>query len=366
MLAGTKAELRVTQVRLKPGSSAADFVPIRADAASVAAAMRTRFVAGSDGCLAQLPMAVVPGSVFDIGFNQDLSDGVLPVVSLDGIPLWAERKSSRMLRVHIPSDNWLRAESSRQLLRVECADGATQARYAVRVTSKTRPVITGVLPARGAIGQRIVVTGKGLRNGKVLLNGLPADAESVTDDEIVLRPLSGILMTSNYNLRLQNGDGRSARTSEPVLVTVDVPYEQMPHLVNAAFSPHKLHVGDVLKVTMTVRNNLPIDARLTTNPSPGFTYDETEAYYEMGRTDTPNYLHLRVSTDFFVGGHHPGSWPWMFGFSKNVLKPGETATVTGYVRLKTPGTHMFRIGLVCGGSRFIDDNAYQTKIEVLP
>ena len=52
-------------------------------------------------------------------------------------------------------------------------------------------------------------------------------------------------------------------------------------------------------------------------------------------------------------------------FDNPILKPGESTTVTGYVRVETPGTHVFRIGLVAGGFRFIDDNAYQTKITVV-
>jgi parallel beta-helix repeat protein len=365
VLVGTRAELRDTRVFLRDDIRSADFVPIRADASSVAAVSGTRFVTGASRNLSALPRIIQPGTSLVLRLASVISSGILPTVSLDGIPLQREQAGQGELRISIPSDNWLSPTPASQLLKIQTAEGAVQ--YArVQRAGNSGPRITDVTPVRGRIGSQIVIQGSGLTGGQILLNGKQAQTESLTDTEIVLRPLTGILITSNYNLRWQKGEGRTAVTSEPIQVTVAVPHDQMPHLISAAFSPHKLHVGDLLKVTMTVRNNLPIEARLTEDPAPGFIYDETQAYYEMGKSDTPNYLHLRVSTDFFVGGHHPGSWPWMFGFSKSVLMPGETATVVGYVRLRTPGIHKFRIGLVCGGSRFIDDNAYQTEIEVLP
>ena len=165
----------------------------------------------------------------------------------------------------------------------------------------------------------------------------------------------------------EQGDDEKRVRTWPIIVTVTIPQEQLPHLIAAEFSPKTLKVGELLKVTMTVRNNLPAAAAADYEARPArYTYDEKQASYEMGYAEAPGKLHLRVSTDFEVGGHNPGSWPWLFGFDKPNLAPGEITTVVGYVRVQTPGVHEFRIGLVAGGFRFIDDNAYRTKITVLP
>jgi hypothetical protein len=139
----------------------------------------------------------------------------------------------------------------------------------------------------------------------------------------------------------------------------------LPHLVTASFSPTTLHVGERLHVSFTVKNNLPYPAPLQQKPVPGSTYEERQAWSETGIQEQVGELHLRVTSDH-PGDHHPGSWPWMFGFGKPRLAPGETITVTGEIRVETPGMHTFKVGLVAGGSRFIDDNAFPTRITVLP
>ena len=49
---------------------------------------------------------------------------------------------------------------------------------------------------------------------------------------------------------------------------------------------------------------------------------------------------------------------------QETLAPGESITVTVYIKMEHAGQREFRVGLVAGGFRFIDDNAFRTKIMV--
>ena len=366
VLTDTAATLQNNTAYMPNGAPSTAFYIVKADAASKVTAAQP-LIGNTRQLKALLPThTLVPSKDFTFRLKEDIVEWPLPTVSLNGIPMWVRSSKHGTITVHVPEDNWLRPAADSMLLTIVSANGDTDSVPVKVAWSVSHAAVTSVTPQTGTIGNSIVIEGHGLNSGSILLNNRPAEIESKSDTKVVLKPLSGILLTSNYNLLWQSGEGRDARLLWPMKLTVEVPREQMPHLIGAEFSPKQLHVGDRIKVKMTVRNNLPIDARLTVSPPPPFTYDETQASYEMGYNETEGYLHLRVSTDFFVGGHHPGSWPWLFGFDKSLLKPGETITVMGYVRAKTPGKHVYRIGLVAGGFRFIDDNAYQTQIEVLP
>jgi hypothetical protein len=98
-------------------------------------------------------------------------------------------------------------------------------------------------------------------------------------------------------------------------------------------------------------------------PPPPFTYRERQAASEMGLDEQEGKLHLRVTSDN-TAPHNPGSWPYLFGFGRPSLAPGESITVTGYIKMEHAGDREFRVGLVAGGFRFIDDNAFRTKVTV--
>ena len=54
----------------------------------------------------------------------------------------------------------------------------------------------------------------------------------------------------------------------------------------------------------------------------------------------------------------------LIGFDRPALASGETITVVGYLRMEHAGVREFRVGLVVGGFRFIDDNAFRKAITV--
>jgi parallel beta-helix repeat protein len=292
--------------------------------------------------------------------------GAPPVVEIAGIPVWVKWVAQDAVTFWMPADFWDRPAQEKAEIRVLRAGLTSEALTLPIGWTAGMTRITTLSPNPAKIGDTLALTGISLKDGHILLNGLPTESDTTNASAITAKLPGSILVPTRYNVIWEIGTNGNRVRTWPIMLTVNIPQAQLPHLISAEFSPKTLKVGELLKVTMTVRNNLPAPAPLTMRPTPPFTYDEKQASYEMGYQEAPGKLHLRVSTDFEVGGHNPGSWPWLFGFDKPTLAPGETITVIGYVRVETPGVHEFRIGLVAGGFRFIDDDAYRTKITVLP
>ena len=373
--AGIGVELKATQATLAVNTIVPLDAPgqtvVHADAASSFDEKETRQTVPSS---APRPLYTLPSPPKNIQAGSQVKLRVAgvdpkaapPVVEIEGIPVWITALEKDAVTFWMPADFWDRPAVEGAELHVTRA-GLTSTSVVVPIIWPGGiPRIAMLTPNPAKIGELFTLSGVNMREGRVLLNGQPAAMSSASPTFVVAKLPGGILVPTRYNVIWEQGADQNRVRTWPMTFVVSVPQAQLPHLISAEFSPKTLKVGELLKVTMTVRNNLPTPAPLTTKPAPPFTYDEKQAAYEMGYEETAGTLHLRVSTDFEVGGHNPGSWPWLYGFDKPTLAPGETTTVVGYVRVQTPGVHEFRIGLVAGGFRFIDDNAYRTRITVLP
>ena len=373
--AGTGLELRATQAALQgnivvPLTDAAQTVT-HADAASSFEEKQTQASLPDTAphppyTLPAPPKSIRPGSFVKLKTPGAKPDAAPPVVEIEGIPVWVTAVGKDSVTFWMPADFWDRPAPQGAELHVLRAGITSSSRVVALNWPASTPRIEMITPNPARIGALLALSGTDLQGGRVLLNGQAVPVTTTNPTMVVAKLPDAILTPTRYNVLWERGDDENRVRTWPMTLTVEVPPAQLPHLISAAFSPTTLKVGELLKVTMTVRNNLPTSAGLSTRPAPPFTYDEKQASYEMGYEETPGKLHLRVSTDFEVGGHNPGSWPWLFGFDRPSLASGETTTVVGYVRVQTPGVHEFRIGLVAGGFRFIDDNAYRTKITVLP
>gem|GEM_PF-1957341 len=362
LLTATKADFIGNTLLIPKGSQAMRAVV--GDAASVIQESETH-TEEPRAAVMNLGRAIKPGSLLSWKGSLPKKDSFPPVMEVEGIPLWRRMENNQEMVYWMP-DFWDRPAKDTVQARIFSGTWLSDSLTVPVLWPADQPRIISLSPNPARIGDTVTVEGMNLGGGRILLNGRPATIVEATPNRMTLKLAEGILVPTHYNLVWERGEGAQAERTWPITFSVQVPQEQMPHLVSASFSPTTLHVGEVLKVTMTVRNNLPTPAPLTTRPAPIFTYQEKQACYEMGFGETPGKLHLRVSTDFRAGGHDPGSWPWLFGFGQEMLAPGETASVEGYIKVETPGVHEFRIGLVAGGFRFIDDNAYRTKITVLP
>jgi hypothetical protein len=97
---------------------------------------------------------------------------------------------------------------------------------------------------------------------------------------------------------------------------------------NVTFSPTTLNAGDLLNVSITVFNGTT-ETLATQGPNPGFVYDEGDTFRSRGFAETRDSF--RVGVDFGRAGvDHP--YRWGLGAP---LAPGQTATITGAIRLRT-------------------------------
>ena len=136
-----------------------------------------------------------------------------------------------------------------------------------------------------------------------------------------------------------------------------------PSIVSATLSPTTLNVGDLLQVSITVKNNssstLP-----TQGPNPGFIYNEGETFRTDGYTEIANQY--RVGVDFNGSTANGGiDHPYRWGFGAP-LPPGQSATVNGSIRLKTTQSRYFWIGLVKEQVVWLQDHVGRALITANP
>ena len=153
-------------------------------------------------------------------------------------------------------------------------------------------------------------------------------------------------------------------TVPPVAANVDfVLLLAQPRLavVNVTFSPTTLNSGDLLYVSVTVRN-IGNQVAETQGPDPGFVYNEGES------SDTRGYPaqggRWRVGVNF--GPSFPyGAYIYRWGLGRSI-QPGETVTIDGYIRLVTPQVQDYWVGIVRERMDWYEEGMGRTTITVLP
>ena len=129
---------------------------------------------------------------------------------------------------------------------------------------------------------------------------------------------------------------------------------------NVAFAPTSIGVGDLLNVSITVHNGTN-ETLATQGPNPGFIYDEGDTFRSRGFTET--YGSFRVGIDF--DGNTEIDHPYRWGLG-TPLAPGQTATITGAIRLPSSRTINYWAGLVREGIVWAQDRQGMQTIEVHP
>jgi parallel beta-helix repeat protein len=316
-----------------------------------------------------LPTPLVPNSWVTAKLNLPggvVVDRTLPsIVEVQGIPAWVQKVTKNTITFKMPDDLWERPQSKAVSVRAFTGRFWSEPVEVSVAWAKQKPRIETVTPNPAHLGDTLTVTGINLQSGRLLLNGKPATLLEQSPTRLTAKLPDGILIPTRYNILFERGEGANRVHTPPTTFSIHIPTQQMPHLLSATFSPTTLKVGELLKVTFVVKNNLPAPAPLMKASQTPFTYEEKQAFWELGNSEQIGALHLRVTSNS-PAGHDPGSWPWLFGFDKTSLASGDTITVEGYIRVQTAGDMEFRVGLVAGGSRFIDDNAFRTRIKVLP
>jgi hypothetical protein len=131
-----------------------------------------------------------------------------------------------------------------------------------------------------------------------------------------------------------------------------------PRILSVTFAPTTLDAGQVLNVSITVRNdsNVPL---VTQEPNPGFTYNEGETFLSKGFGETAGAIRVGVDFDGRAGVDHP--YRWGLGAP---LAPGQTAVVNGAIRLNNAAARNYWAGLVREQIAWLQDNQGKRIITV--
>jgi hypothetical protein len=154
-------------------------------------------------------------------------------------------------------------------------------------------------------------------------------------------------------------------------------------LLHVQYDRSEVPVGELLRVTFTVRNNgdVPVQSQ---NPEAtqhddgtfdsvnGYAYDESECVFAPEGSAYPSFaketgrFRLLLGSDREVAcGGESGGYIWRWGLN-GALQPGEVRDVVGYVRFRTPGPVNLRAGAVQEYVNYNAENAFATTINVVP
>jgi hypothetical protein len=129
-------------------------------------------------------------------------------------------------------------------------------------------------------------------------------------------------------------------------------------LVSVNFSPTTLTPGGTLRVDATVKNtgNVAIE---TQDPPPGFTYEQGQTFETLNFAKVNNKFRFAVDYTGNTGVSHPYRW----GFGKT-LQPGESVSITGYIKLTSKNSTQYWGGVVQEFVKYYSDNIGQQTIAV--
>lgn len=150
-------------------------------------------------------------------------------------------------------------------------------------------------------------------------------------------------------------------------------------IIDSRIAPQAVMLGEVITVTLRVRNTGKVPIR-TYGPPSGHEYSTRDVFssIEGGRYEAKPGGFWRVGMDWDAnsgGGpkRYPFRWAisprppgqWKAPFQEDVLMPGEEAVVVGRVRIEQPETKMgFYVGLIQDGVGFRQDRLGRTIVQV--
>ena len=141
-------------------------------------------------------------------------------------------------------------------------------------------------------------------------------------------------------------------------ITVNPFPANMPQIVQVKLTPAIVNSGDLLNVSITVKNNS--DQPLPTQePAPGFVYEEGDTFYTRGFPDVNNAFRVGVDFTGRAGWDHP--YRWGFG---TPLAPGETRTITGAIQLRNTQSVDYWAGLVREQIAWLQDHKGVQRVTV--
>ncbi len=131
-------------------------------------------------------------------------------------------------------------------------------------------------------------------------------------------------------------------------------------LVSTTFSPTTVPGGTMLRVDAVVKNTGDQVAH-TQDPAPGFVYNEGDDFNTRGFAKANGMVRFAIDFAGNSGTAHPYRW----GLGKD-LQPGESTTVTGFVKLNTSQVAGYWGGVLQEYVKYFNDNVGNHLVSVIP
>lgn len=193
------------------------------------------------------------------------------------------------------------------------------------------------------------------------------------------RPNGALLPAGVYTYTVRAEDAHGNVVRRQGAITLEDVGQPEARIVSAYIAPQRVMLGEVLTITVRIRNTGTVPIR-TYGPASGFEYttDEVFSSVEGGRyaAQPGGFWRVGVDWDANSGGgakRYPFRWAlsekppqqWATPGVEDFLMPGEEIEVVGRVRILQRETKMgFYVGLIQDGVGFFQDRTARTIVEV--
>ena len=190
---------------------------------------------------------------------------------------------------------------------------------------------------------------------------------------------NALLPDGVYTLSLRAQDLFGNLVEQQTPITIDGGGQPEVKIMFTHIAPEAIMKGDVITVTMRVKNTGDVPIR-TYGPPPGYEYSTDDVFSSVAGgkyvVKPGGFWRIGVDWDANSGGaakRYPYRWAltprppeqWRVPNEEDVLMPGEEAEISGRIRVLQPETKMsFYVGLIQDGVGFFQDRTGRTIVEV--
>jgi hypothetical protein len=188
-----------------------------------------------------------------------------------------------------------------------------------------------------------------------------------------------LLLDGAYTYTVRAADRYGNLVEQSGAITIAGSGQPEITILDSYMAPQALMRGEVLTVTMRVRNTGKVPIR-TYGPPSGYEYSTDEVFSSIAggqyAVKPGGFWRIGVDWDANSGGaakRYPYRWAitprppdqWKIPNVEDELRPGEEAMVVGRIRIVQPETKMgFYVGLIQDGVGFFQDRTGRTIVEV--
>jgi hypothetical protein len=159
--------------------------------------------------------------------------------------------------------------------------------------------------------------------------------------------------------KIPNIRGWCKGSNNPIFVEPIAAGVASAKLESVTYSPVPVYSGTELRVDMVVTNTGTTTIN-TQGPAPGYSYTEGQDFNTAGYPKLEGLY--RVGVDFAGNTGTPNPFRWGL---PGPLKPGEKATVSGFIRFKTPGDWSLSASVIQEWIDYDQQNAFPQVVKVL-